>query len=168
MSKSRIVKPVVSTRAEAEAALREIAEATQSRNARQAELDARLTEVRAEYEAVLIALEKQISEKTGHLQVWAALNASEFPEGRKSLQLTHGVIGYRTSPPKLTLLKGQKWDGVLSLLIGLFGGKYIRTKEEVAKDDILKAAQSGDLQDAQLRQLRVAVTQEEAFYVETK
>ncbi|MFZ4765972.1 MAG: hypothetical protein ACOYMN_13560 [Roseimicrobium sp.] len=49
MSKSRIVKPVVNTRAEAEVALREIAEATQSRKARQAELDARLTEVRAEY-----------------------------------------------------------------------------------------------------------------------
>jgi phage host-nuclease inhibitor protein Gam len=164
----KFTKPVIATRAEAEAALGEISRLTLDRNAQQTELDTRLTEVRAQFEGVLEGINKSLTEKTQLLEAWAAANPDEFPAGRKSIDMTHGSLGYRTGMPKVQLLKGQKWDNVLGLLKTLFCGNYIRNKEEPAKDQLIAAASNGELNEANLRQLRLAIVQDETFFIEPK
>jgi len=91
------------TRARAEELLGEIAALKLEERHQQNALDALLTEARASFEAPLTALGKEIEDKTVLLESWAAANPDEFPKGRKSIEMHHGTLGYRTGTPKLTL-----------------------------------------------------------------
>jgi phage host-nuclease inhibitor protein Gam len=157
--------PVINSRAEAETALGEIAKLTVRKRKVQNDMDKEIVRITQENEPSLTALDKDIKTQTQLVEAWAAAHPEEFPKDRKSIDMAQGTIGYRTGMPKLTLRKGQKWDVVLEILKSLFGGSYVRTKEDVAKDEILNAYASGSLNDAQLGQLRVNVTQDEDFFI---
>lgn len=171
MSKNRIKLPTtILTRAHAEELLGEIATLTIEQRAQKNELDRELTAAREKYEAPLGALTKQIEERTVILESWASANPGEFPKQRKSIELLHGTLGYRTGTPKLKTLPKWTWDRVLEKLREL--GKpvlgFIRTKEEVNKEAILNAVAEGHLLDREERNFGVAVVQDEAFFVEPK
>jgi phage host-nuclease inhibitor protein Gam len=162
----RRTTPVVATRADAERILGELAAATADRARFQAELDAKLTEVRREFEHVIEDLNKDIEGHTGLLQAWAEANPDEFGE-KKSVELLHGRLGFRTGNPKLKTLSGWTWDRVKETLARSFSG-HIRTKTEVDKEGLLAARQRHELDDNDLRQIGVKVVQDEAFFIEPK
>ena len=161
----KLNSPAIASRADAENALAEIAQLTISQRKVQNDMDKAIVLVRERCEPQLTSIAKQIKEKTTLLEGWANANPDVFPKDRKSVDMAQGTIGYRTGMPKLALLRGKKWDGVLEILRSVFGGQYIRTKEDVAKDEIIAAAQSGPLNDAQLRQMGVEVKQDEDFFI---
>jgi len=171
MSTNRIKLPTtIITRARAEEILGEIATLTIEQRAQKNELDRELTAAREKYEAPLTALGKQIEEKTALLESWASANPAEFPKQRKSIDLLHGTIGYRTGTPKLKTLAKWTWDRVLEKLRGLGApvAGFIRTKEEVNKEAIIAAVTAGNMLVGEERQFGVAVVQDEAFFVEPK
>lgn len=55
---------------------------------------------------------------------------------RRSLETTHGIIGFRTGTPKLKNRKGFTWAAVLEL-VKTFLPKYIRLTEEITRDKML-------------------------------
>ena len=129
------------------------------------EMDAQLQVVRENYEGRLADNNDQLAARMPHALAWAEAHAEEFG-GKKSLELLHGVIGWRTNPPSLKPLKGWTWATVLDKIKSLPAMiQYVRTKEEVAKDTIL--ADREVLGDG-LRVIGCRVVQEDEFFIEPK
>ena len=93
-------------------------------------------------------------------------NREELFTKRKSLETTHGTIGFRTSTPKLKTLKGFTWASVLNLLKE-FLPDYVRTAEEPAKDKLLADREDEEV-SALFPKVGIAVVQDETFFVEPK
>lgn len=168
MSSERIKLPTtLITRARAEEILGEIATLKLEERTQKNALDRELTAAREAYEAPLTALAKQLEEKTVLLESWAAANPAEFPKARKSIEMIHGLIGYRTGTPKLKTLPKWTWDRVLEKLKELLPD-FVRTKEEVNKEALIAAFGEGRLLPADGRGLGVQVVQDEAFFVEPR
>lgn len=160
----RITKTVIASRAEAETALGEIAASTAQLNQLTAELDQELTAARQRYEQRIDALAKQVEAKSGLLQQWAEASPEEFPEGRKSIELLHGRLGFRTSTPALKPVAGWTFKRALEAI----ARPFVRVKEDLDKEGILAAHARAELTDADLKAVGLRVVQDEAFFVEPK
>lgn len=112
------------------------------------------------------------------LQAYAVENQAELFTKKKSLDMTHGTIGFRTGTPKLKTLKGFTWASALQLVKEFLPG-YVRQTEEIAKDKLLADRDSdvmvtgdplgpGKPMREQMAKCGIAVTQDETFYVEPK
>lgn len=166
MARIKIVRPILKTRAEAEAMAREITELICAHRAATAEMDAKITSVREDYEETLAESKKAIDEKTTVLQAWADGNPEEFA-GRKSIDMTHAVVGYRTGQPQAKTMPGWTWDRVLEKIKALPAfNVFLRVKEEVDKQGLIAARDSLPGQD--LRSIGVRIVQDESFFVEPK
>jgi phage host-nuclease inhibitor protein Gam len=162
------IKPAPITRSKAEQILGELAALTIQRNDAKLCLDAEITTIRTKYEDTISVLGKRIEEQAVLLESWAASNPEEFPKDRKSLEMVHGIIGFRTGTPKLKTIARKTWDAVKDTLQTMWPGFYIRVKEEVNKEAILSDFAQGNITEAQLRSIGVTVVQEESFFVEPK
>ena len=85
-------------------------------------------------------------------------------DGKKSVQLTHGVMGRRLGTAALKLLnKSWTWESVLARLREVFGARFVRLAEpEVDKPAVKKADLSAD----QLKAVGLKVEQAESFFAE--
>lgn len=159
----RLTRSVVSTRADAEKVLGEIAADTADLNALKAQLDQELTAVRQKFEGRIDGIAKQIEQKSGLLQQWAEASPEEFGE-KKSIDFLHGRLGFRTGNPSLKTLSGWTFKRVLEVIDRAF----VRTKEELDKEGVLSAHARGELAEKELRSVGLRVVQDEAFFVEPK
>ena len=100
------------------------------------------------------------------MQVFATENREELFSKRKSMETTHGTLGFRTGQPKLKTKKGFTWAAVLELL-KKFGKDYVRTVEEPAKDKLLANRDNEECQQL-MEDCGILVAQDETFYVEPK
>jgi len=114
------------------------------------------------------------------LQSFATENQAELFTKKKSLDMAHGTIGFRTGTPKLKTLKGFTWASALTLVKKFMPG-YVRTNEEIAKDKLLADREleavefiENDITKKQvpmgtaMAECGIMVTQDETFYVEPK
>lgn len=144
-----------------------------------AEIELQCARIREKHAVVLSQLGAEREQAFDTLQAYAVENQAELFSKKKSLDMAHGTIGFRTGTPKLKTLKGFTWASVLQLVRQFLPG-YIRTSEEVAKDKLL-ADREGTILDndgnggvcevpltKKMAQCGIAVTQDETFYVEPK
>lgn len=131
-----------------------------------AQMDAELKRVRDKYADALDAETAKREAAEGELASWAELNREAFGN-KRSMQLTHGVMGWRLGTPALKLRPRVKADMALDLVKNRMP-EFIRTKTEVNKDAILGAVSTGALAREALAELGYQVTQTERFYVEPK
>ena len=108
------------------------------------------------------------------LRSFATEHRDDLFSKKKSLEMAHGVIGFRTGTPKLKTLKGFTWAKALVLVKEYLRG-YIRTSEEVAKDKLLADRElvvTVDGKEVPMREemarCGIEVAQDETFYVEPK
>lgn len=163
MSRIRITKPIISTRAEAERMLGEVTALTAQLNSLKAELDRELTATRKRFEGRIDELKVEIEQKSALLQQWAEASPEDFAE-RKSVEFLHGRVGFRTGNPTLKTLSGWTFKRVLEVITRSF----VRVKEELDKEAILAAYAAGTLTDGELRAVGLRVVQDESFYVDPK
>ena len=85
-------------------------------------------------------------------------------DGKKSVQLTHGVMGRRLGNSALKVLnKSWTWESIVTRLREVYGARFIRKPEpEVDKVAIKKA----DLPAADLAVCGLKMQQDENFYAE--
>lgn len=114
----------------------------------------------------LAELEQQKTESFEVMQVFATEQREVLFSKRRSLETTHGIIGFRTGTPKLKTRRGFTWAAALEL-VREFLPSYIRTSEEVAKDKLLADRENEQLQPL-MQKCGIDVVQEESFYVEPK
>ena len=165
-TKTKAPALVITTRAELESAVGQLAHSTTEKQRLTAEMEQEITMVRARYETLLGTLTADLEAITEAAAEWAARNPDEFGK-RKSLGLTHGTIGWRIGQPTLKTQPGWTWDRVLEKLTGAEEWmRFIRIKSEVAKDLLLGERET--LGPDTLKTLGVRVEQAEPFFIEPK
>ena len=147
-----------------------------------AEIELQCAKIREKYANKLAELEGEKEKAFDVLQAYATENQAELFTKKKSLDMAHGTIGFRTGTPKLKTLKGFTWASALQLAKKFLPFTYIRQTEEIAKDRLLADRDlkevaiydtpTGDAREVTMREAMAAcgiqVVQDETFYVEPK
>ena len=156
----------ITSREELENVLGRYAAAIIERDAVKAEMESRITEIRAGYEERSAALDKRLDLLFSDIECYLANNPGEIPAGRKSLELLHGTVGYRTGNPTVRLPRGVDEADICRDLREAGLPDYVRTREEVNREAVLAA---DDAMRGTLAAHGVKVTQtKDRFYVEVK
>lgn len=165
----------IETRQDAENELCDIADLTLERNSAQILLDEEITRARDKYSETLASFNQQIESKSERLREWAELNPDEFPKGKKSLELTHGTLGFRTGTPKLKTISRKTWAAVLETIKRIGLNVWIRSEESVNKEKIIAEARGASADQVpqewvaeKMRIIGVQVVQDETFFIEPK
>lgn len=128
-------------------------------------MDEQITAIRNKYADEITELKDEQEETLKNLHFFAETNADLFDK-KKSMQMAHGVIGFRTGTPKLKTNPKFTWGAVTEQLKSYLP-QYIRITEEPAKDKLL-----ADRDDEEVNKLfkkcGFSVVQDETFYVELK
>lgn len=130
-----------------------------------AKIDQKMTEIREKYADELRELSDKREDCFNAIQVFAESREDLFT-GKKSIDLSHGTIGFRTGTPKLKLRKGFQWGSALELL-KKFLPSYVRTAEEPAKDKLLADRDQPEVNE-HLKTCGIEVVQDETFYINLK
>ncbi|HEV2329214.1 MAG TPA: host-nuclease inhibitor Gam family protein [Verrucomicrobiae bacterium] len=167
--KSRITKPLVptpTTRAEVEALVGDIRLLQIQRMSIQADREARVQALDDKFSRVLVPLDDQLEVKIAQVQAWAEANPVEF-EKKKSIEFTHGTIGFRTGTPKLVLLsRAWNWKKALAA-VQQFLPAFLRSVPEIDKESIIAQRDDETLKWA-LPRCGLKVDQGESFFVDPK
>lgn len=155
--------PAIRTRSEAEDVLGQIRELTIERNQRVLEREAAIQAVQESHATRLEQIETQLTQKTELLSGWATAHPEEFAQ-KKTLDMTHGKIGWRIGMPKLVKRSKATWDSLVEIVSDAIGSGYIRTKKEINREAIINAR--GMIPPDSLRECGLAITQDEDFFVE--
>lgn len=167
------------TREAADQAFAVYAKADASIDKINAEIELQCAKIREKHQADLTRLTAERDASFDMLQSFAMENQAELFSKKKSLDMAHGTIGFRTGTPKLKTLKGFTWASALEL-VKTFLPSYIRKIEEIAKDKLLadRDMDEVDVTDrmvlqqismkAAMAKCGIQVVQDETFYVEPK
>lgn len=143
-----------------------------------AEIELKCAQIREKHQDRLSQLQATQEEAFDTLQAYATENQPELFSKKKSLEMVHGTIGFRTGTPKLKTLKGFTWASALHL-VKEFLPTFIRITEEIDKSRLLserdsEALKLGELpgEGVPLREVMakcgISVVQDETFFVEPK
>ncbi len=130
-----------------------------------AKMDVELTKIREKYQDKLAELGEQREAAFEQLQHFAITNPDYFVK-KKSVEMAHGTIGFRTGTPSLKTLKGYTWAAVLNLVKNYLP-EFVRTKEDVNKEALIDRRDEDDIKD-NLTRCGMKIEQSEGFYVEPK
>lgn len=158
-------EPAIATREELEETMAAVAQLTIRREMLVLAMEKKLKVIRDDYDQDIAAITVQLDVEIGNLKEWANHNAGEFA-ARKSIELTHGTIGYRTGQPRLKTLGRLTWGRVLEHLSLMHLGDYIRQKMEPDKEKLISDRET--LGAAKLEAIGVQVVQDETFYVDPR
>lgn len=152
------------TRDDAEYAAREYTTASVKLDNLTSRLNARIQKIREEYADEIAALQEVADSQLAIVQAWADDNAPLFFK-KKSLELVHAIVGYRTSTPSLKTIRGVTWAKAIALIEAI-RPDFLRKKVEVDKEAII--AQRDALQPEGLKALGVRIDQAERFFMDPK
>lgn len=129
-------------------------------------MEQEITKVREKYSDDLERCNKAKDSSFAILQTYALENETLFDK-KKSMEMVHGKLGFRTGTPTLKNLKGYTWESVKNLVKEFLGGDYIRTKEEVNKELLIQERENTEVAQ-HFTKCGIEVRQEETFFVEPK
>lgn len=140
------------------------------------QMELEIAAVRKKYEEPMAACKEVGDALFSDLNAYAALHPEAFGD-RRSLDLLHGTLGFRTCPPRVLQVPGVKVDHTLAAIAAQgLAGELIRIKRELDKDAVLaRVAQARDRGPeaaartaAELAAVGLRVEQGELFYAEPK
>ena len=167
MKKSIDIRGAIESREDLERAMGEFAQA------RLALEGARLEkEAREEFEAVEPALKAAVEAPFKQLELWARMHPEAF-DGKKSLELVQGTIGFRTGQPRVVLPRGCDEERICAELKNAGLGGLVREVPTLDREAVIRLARSEDAADRKASsQLAAAfgvrVSQAERFYAEER
>lgn len=144
---------------------KQYAEAAASLKKTEGAMEAEIHAVRTRYAQGIADLKALQAEAFERLQRIAESVPEQFSE-KKSLNLAHCTIGFRTGTPKVVLLKGWKLDTSLPML-KKYLPDYVRTKEEANKEALIADRDNKEVSKL-FPKCGIEIKQEETFYVEAK
>ncbi len=133
-----------------------------------AKMNAEINNIKSKYLAEITELQEGLAEPSEVLEVFAY----EQKEGwgkKKSLELLHCIIGFRTGTPKVEkTTKKFTWDGIVEVMKkNNMLKKFLRVTEEVNKEAIL-AEKNEVVLNQLLEDCYIDVVQDESFYITAK
>lgn len=166
MSRIKLKIPEIKSRAEMESLVGDICELKISEAKIKADMDAEIKAVRDDYESDMSGVSDRLNVNMQTAQQWAELNPSEFGK-LKSIDMTHGVVGWRIGNPTLKPRSGLTWDNVVERIKQMTGfSACIRHIEEPDKQAIL--AKRDEFTAGEFIAMGVRVVQAETFFIEVK
>ena len=164
----RAKKTIISgvTREQADAAFAQYAKATAQSEKITAEIELQCAKIREKYASQLATLNSEAEQAFDTLQSFATENQAELFTKKKSLEMAHGTIGFRTGTPKQKTLKGFASASAVQW-VKEFLPDFIRKTEEIAKDKMLADRESKGMTE-KLSKCGITVAQDETFFVEPK
>lgn len=152
---------------QAQSASQQFAETKTSFNKIEARMNEELNKVKAKYADDITELVDRLEEPQEILEVYAKEQKKNWGK-KKSLELLHCIVGFRTGTPKVVKDKGFSWEAVLQLLKkNVLFENFIRKTEEVNKENIL-----AEKNESVLKKLKdlcyITVDQDEKFFIDTK
>lgn len=134
----RAALPVPTSRAGADAALGRIGELQRQLDAINGHLSEEVARQKARCAEAAAPIAEEIRELFEGLHVWAeGARAELLEDGRKSVAMSQGTIGWRLGMPTVKVARGQH-DAVVATLGRLGLGDLIRTRQELDKDAVLR------------------------------
>lgn len=164
---TRIKKKVISgvTLEQAQDASEKFASTTNQLDKVQAKMNEEINRVKSKYQDQITELQDSIAEPQEVLEVFAKEQQESWGK-KKSFELLHTVIGYRTGMPKVVKAKGFSWEAVTELAAKTFP-HLVRTKTELDKDSVIVLSKEDGFDEIR-KGCFIDVVQEESFYVEAK
>lgn len=173
MRKSKTTKrTTIANREELESVFGEYAAAVIDTDATKAEMEESIRKVREAYAARFAELADTSAALLDDIEAWAAGHPEEFRD-KKSMELLHGVIGFRTSTPRVALPRGADEDELATDLDGAGLSCYVRTRRELDRQRILADVAEGwsaETNDAAavLGAYGIQVKQSDRFFAEVR
>ena len=172
MKKSIDIKGAIESREDREKARGEFAQARLALEGARLEKEARLKEAREEFEAVEPALKAAVEAPFKQLELWARIHPEAF-DGRKSLELVQGTIGFRTGQPRVVLPRGCDEAQLCAELQGDGLGRFVRMVPTLDREELLRCARSDAPEDSAWPErlskgYGIRVSQAERFYAEER
>lgn len=161
--KKKVLQGITTT--DAEQAFADYAKAESKSEEITGKMEQEITKVREKYQDQLATLKETKDTNFDILMAYAGENAELF-KTKKSVDMSHGTIGYRTGQHKLEKLKGFKWDDVIEKL-EKYLPDYVRTKKEVNKEGLINERNNEEV-SKQFSKCGIEVNQDETFYVTPK
>jgi phage host-nuclease inhibitor protein Gam len=129
---------VAQSREDVNAAIAEIGRCQRERARIEAEMNDNLATIRAEYEKAAKPHADRIADLQHGIHVWCEANRQDLTrEGKtKTARFASGEVAWRTRPPSVRLTAAA--DVVIKALKALGLSRFIRTKEELDREAVLK------------------------------
>lgn len=131
-----------------------------------AQMDLEIAKIREKNQDKLAALQGEKEAAQDKLLVFSTQNKDVLFVGKKSLEMSHGTLGFRTGTPALGTLKGFTFAACLELA-KQFLPDYVRTKEELDKDALIAARNMEGIEEKYAK-IGVKIKQEEKWFIELK
>ncbi len=149
----------------AEEAMGKFSDASNSLQNIEAKMNTEINAIRDKYQEKVTALNESKDEQMEVLEVYAMEQSPNWGK-KKSMEMLHGVIGYRTGMPKIKFDKGFNSKSVVAILEENFP-IYVRTVTEMDKEKLLADRDSEGFEKV-IKKSHFTVVQDETFYVESK
>lgn len=161
-------KTTIRTAEELGGVLGEYAQAVLEREALENAMEERIRQLREECRARLEELKASEKALLDDMAAYCSLHPEAFPQGRKSLDLAHGTVGFRTGLPKVALKRGLREEDLVARLMedGVQG--LLRTSPELDRDAALRDFAEGGAAWRRDEAYGIRVTQSERFFAEIK
>lgn len=125
-----------------------------------------INRIKSKYTDEITALTNAQVHPTEVLNVFATEQQKNWGK-KKSFELMHSIIGFRTGTPKVTKNKKYTWEGITDIVKEAFP-ELVRTKDELNKEAIIALSKNEEEFSDVREQCFIDVIQEETFYVEEK
>ena len=152
--------------AEAEEVMGIYAKADASIEKINATMDLEISKIRDKYKDKIANHTLERDEAESKLNIFCTQNKTEFFSNKKTLQLSHGDLGFRTGTPALKPMKGFTLASILKLAKE-FLPEYVRTKEELDKEALI-AARNIEGMNEKYEHIGAQIVQEEKWFIELK
>lgn len=129
-------------------------------------MDEQVTKIREKFDGEIERLRQECDTHYEIVQTYCEENKETLFEKKRSLETTHGVVGFRTGTPKLKLMPKMNWEKVLDNLKHYLPA-YVRTVTEPAKDRLLADRDQEEVATL-LPKCGINVDQDEKFFIELK
>lgn len=168
MSTKRVKKKVISNVSleQAQQASELFAQKSTALSKIEAKMNEELNAVKSKYQEQITELKEEMEEPVEVLEVFAEEQKASWGK-KKSFELLHSTIGFRTGMPKVTKDKKFTWDAITTLVSKAFPS-LIRTEEFLDKDAIIALSKDEKEFKKVKDECYIDVVQDETFFVTAK
>lgn len=163
----RTKKPVqndpILSEGDLEATVGEVADLIVQRAALTDQMNAEIVALKQRYESELSKLSERIERETDRVHDYVRTHPDIIPPGRKSRELIHGIIGYRTGMPQVKTIKGWTLKSALDACLR-YRPKWVRQTPSLDKEQIIADLSVGGVAES----VGITVVQEETFFISPK
>ena len=131
----------------------------------EAKMNEEINRIKSKYQDSITELTESQEEPKEILEVYAKENQGEWGK-KKSMELLHCIIGFRTGTPKVVKDKKYTWELITETVMKLFPN-LVRTKTELDKDAIIALSKEDGFKEI-AEKCCIDVVQEESFFVQPK